>query len=543
LYSQPPTFVWAKQIKGTNDHNGKSVVTDIFDNIYITGDFEEKIFFETDSLNSLQNRDMFVAKYDAFGNLLWAKQGSGAESVAGRSIATDKNGNCIVLGDFGGIATFGSLNLISPDEYDIYIAKYDPSGNVLWAKKAGGMDRDEGNGICTDNVGNIIITGSFEGTAIFETFTLTSEEDDDMFVAKYDALGNLLWVKTGSGPYSDCGITVSSDNNNNIVVGGIFSKSISFDQTTLYDHYPYVADTRSYIVKYDPSGNVMWANKIVGEGHVTDYIVISCDKSNNVIFTGNFKGKINLDGTTLSSTDSYDFFVAKYDAFGSLLWAKKGGGEFFDFVTDVAVDENENISIVGSFQGIVNFNITTLICDEDNHLLFIAKYDPSGDILWAKQGIGSQMSQGTSVSFNMKGNSVVLGELRTQIALDNIILTNLSDNDDIFITILNDRLSGIKHNSKDIISNYCMVHNYPNPFNSWTIIEYRVPKTSLILVEVFNVNGQRLRKLVDNEKEAGVHKTIWDGLNEQGENVGSGIYIYKMQSEDHVMSKKMVLIQ
>ena len=120
---------------------------------------------------------------------------------------------------------------------DIFVVKYDANGNVLWAKSAGGTSHDIAYGISTDAGGNVLLTGDFYSPSIsFGTTTLTSASPgaSDVFVVKYDANGNVLWAKSAGGIFTDIGYDISTDASGNVLVTGYFnSPSISFGTTTL----------------------------------------------------------------------------------------------------------------------------------------------------------------------------------------------------------------------------------------------------------------------------------------------------------------------
>jgi hypothetical protein len=85
--------------------------------------------------------------------------------------------------------------------------------------------------------------------------------------------------------------------------------------------------------------------------------------------------------------------------------------------------------------------------------------------------------------------------------------------------------------------------NYPNPFNPQTSVEYSVPKRSHVLIEIYNITGQRVRTLVDGTVPPGTYRIVWDGKNAAGQSVASGVYLYRFQAGDHVDTKKMVLLK
>ncbi len=98
-------------------------------------------------------------------------------------------------------------------------------------------------------------------------------------------------------------------------------------------------------------------------------------------------------------------------------------------------------------------------------------------------------------------------------------------------------------NPKKLPTEWNLSQNDPNPFNPETIISYQIPKSSHVRVEVFNLIGQRIRTLVDEKKDLGTYQITWDGLDENGLSVGSGIYIYKMRADGFMAIKKMVLVR
>jgi hypothetical protein len=111
-----------------------------------------------------------------------------------------------------------------------------------------------------------------------------------------------------------------------------------------------------------------------------------------------------------------------------------------------------------------------------------------------------------------------------------------------------DELTSVSDNeSERIPKEFVLGQNYPNPFNPITVIEYGVPlfekKGSRVVVEIFNVRGNRVRTLVDEIKEAGMHRVLWDGKDQQGNPVTSGVYVYRIRAQNFISSKKMIFLK
>jgi hypothetical protein len=226
--------LWAKQAGSNGSSVGNSIAVDKIGNFYITGWFIGKAVFDSIQLTGY-GWDIFLAKYDPDGNCLWAKHsGSGSNTHhIGYGVSVDLNGASYITGRFQGNAIFDTIHLASYGNYDIFIAKYDPDGNCLWAKHSGGNSPDAGSGISVDINGNSYIIGTFAGSAIFETIQLTSYGSNDIFLAKYDPNGNCLWAKHSGGASSDAGNSISIDADGNSYITGYFTGSATFDTTVL----------------------------------------------------------------------------------------------------------------------------------------------------------------------------------------------------------------------------------------------------------------------------------------------------------------------
>jgi hypothetical protein len=116
----------------------------------------------------------------------WARSAGGTSNEVGEAIAVDAAGNVLVAGYFNGTLRLGAVNLVSGGLEDIFLAKYDPAGNLVWARRAGGVGYDEARGVAIDSSGNIYMTGLFQNTASFGAASVTSSGLSDIFVAKYD---------------------------------------------------------------------------------------------------------------------------------------------------------------------------------------------------------------------------------------------------------------------------------------------------------------------------------------------------------------------
>lgn len=346
------------------------------------------------SSTSLGVADIYITKSNSLGNVIWAKKAGGPGSDRALSAKADASGNIYITGFYYGTATFGSITLTSVSgTQDGFIAKLDPSGNFLWASSFGGSLAEWGNAITVDNLGNPIITGQFQGTTNFGGTSLTSLINPstsfssfDVFIAKYNSAGTLVFVKQGAGKFDDRGLDIITDNTNNIYVCGQFSDTIQFQ----FSH-PNTIMNASFVVKYNSTGNEVWFRKLAGVFSIAYSMAI--DNTNKIYVSGDFQGTLSYFGTGVTSTISglynYKAFLLKIDDSGSFLWGKSESSNSYVSSKRVAIDANQDPYIYGEFNCTLNEYSDAFGTGVFNSIgfgdLFITKYNNSGSRQWFKQ--------------------------------------------------------------------------------------------------------------------------------------------------------------
>ncbi len=103
--------------------------------------------------------------------------------------------------------------------------------------------------------------------------------------------------------------------------------------------------------------------------------------------------------------------------------------------------------------------------------------------------------------------------------------------------------TGVKDNQSNLPRSFTLFQNYPNPFNGSTIISYTLLRKSNVQLEVFNLLGEKVRRLIEKEQPAGAHRITWDGMDSMGNSLPSGVYLYRLKIGNESLVKKMVLIK
>ncbi len=356
----------------------------------------------------------------------WAKNPGGTGRDEGWAMAADGAGNIYVAGTFGLSADFNpggtGVPLNAVNVQDIFLAKYAPNGNCIWAKSMGGTGADYGLGVAVDGTGNVYVTGYFSNAdADFNpgtgTANLIHSGGVDAFIAKYDPNGNYLWAKSMGGSGADHGKAVAADDAGNVYVTGYFNGAADFNRGGSGGSRT-ATGVDAFLVKFDATGTFLWVNTIEGSSTEEGRGVAVDGTGNNVYVTGTSNSAaVNFNpGGTVNGAGNYDVFLAKYNAGGTYQWAKAMGGTNADNGQGVAVDGTGNVYVTG----IVRTTIVTTadfnpggtggtITTEGNNDVFLAKYDPSGIFQWVKNMGGSSVDNGYGISLDGTGNAYVTG--------------------------------------------------------------------------------------------------------------------------------------
>jgi hypothetical protein len=386
-------FLWAKTWGATI--NGYGVATDGSGNAYVTGCFTETVDFDpgtgVDERTSNGGEDIFLSKFDPSGNFLWAKTWGGSYyQDVGFGVASDSSGNAYITGSFLNAVDFDPGP--GEDWHDgngVFLSKLDSSGSFLWARTWGGSFDDEGHHVAMDGSANPYVTGSFVGTVDFDPGVVvdnhTSNGDVDVFLSKFDSSGDFLWAETWGGTYADTGRSVAVDGSGIAYVTGAFSEdTVDFDPGGGMDNHTSKGGIDIFLSKFDPSGDFLWAKTWGGSSDDEGYHV-AIDGSANPYVTGCFFGSVDFDpGSGVDSHISngdHDVFLGKFDSSGDFLWAVTWGGIYSDKGYGVAADDSGNAHVTGYFSDTVDFDPGSGV---DNHAsngsidIFLSRFLPDG---------------------------------------------------------------------------------------------------------------------------------------------------------------------
>ncbi|HYD20409.1 MAG TPA: T9SS type A sorting domain-containing protein [Flavipsychrobacter sp.] len=421
--AQAQYFSWAKGLFGDSFPGVTSIATDASGNIYIAGSHTDTIDVDPGAgvvnvISPFTTNQVYILKLDASGNFLWVKQLNAASSldqVTSSDIALDASGNIYVSGYFGGTVDFdpgAATSSLTGVNMDGFVLKLDNSGNFAYVHPMGGTGTDMARALCVDNQGNVMVTGTFEGTADFDptagVSNLVSLGMEDVFVVRYNNQGSFAWAKSRGSAGSEVSNTIITD-----AAGGIFGTTSSSDTLTVFrldgtgtftwvkqlfpgsasqmelrrlaldanggdiyatgyftsamDFDPSAGVTTLtptgmdlYMFKLYNSGNFAWAKKIDAGGIITNGNVIVHDM-NNVYLSASYSGTADLDPGTgvhnVTSTNAApDIFIAKFNSNGTFSSGGTLRGPIDDAVADIAVNTSGDLHLTGVFRDTTDFD-------------------------------------------------------------------------------------------------------------------------------------------------------------------------------------------
>lgn len=357
-YDNAGTLKWIRSAGGPGGDVANGIAVDAAHNSYVVGELEETVDFGSGIiLQAAGSNDVFLAKYSPEGNILWAKSWGTVENEKALSVAVSPSGDSYVTGYFASSITFGGTQLHSAGRREIFIVKVNTSGNIVWAKKAGGTGDDKAEGIALDKNENFYIVGSFTQSASFSGTTITNSGKNSAFVAKYNSGGSILWARAAG---ACCDTTqyrcVATDENDNVYVAGYFNATASFGT----NNFNSTGSADIVVAKYDDAGNLQWAKHAGGIGEDIAY-GIAVDKINHFVYvTGLVSAPGNFDSYAYTISGFKDIFVVAYDESGNVVWQKINGGGHRDIGSAIACDNHGSIYTTGLFNGTAFFDSFTI---------------------------------------------------------------------------------------------------------------------------------------------------------------------------------------
>lgn len=368
--------VWSKRFGDGQNQAPTSLAVDAQGNVFVSGGFTGQIDFGGGGLSGGTSISTFIAKLDSSGAHLWSKRFTGTASVYRSKLAADPSGSVLLMGDFRGTADLGAGNVTSKGEDDVFLIKLAGNGTVVWSKAFGTLDYDFSGGVAVDGAGSVFTTGSFVGTMVVGATTLASAGGTtDMFLIKFDTSGNVGWAKKfGDSSQAQRGVAISVDPLGNVYTAGRFAGTMNLggsDLITTGNEY-FLAKhngmgSHQWSLRAggdDPYGTEMFV-AVDAAGNVA---------AGGYFYTTIQFGGSPLVATPGTTDQTTDVFAASVDSAGGLRWQKRYGDSDYQSTTGVAVHPaSGDMVVIGGVAGAIDFGLGPLQASGSSGTAFVAR--------------------------------------------------------------------------------------------------------------------------------------------------------------------------
>ncbi|MDQ3943697.1 MAG: SBBP repeat-containing protein [Actinomycetota bacterium] len=313
----------------------------------------------------------------------WTRQFGTTNVDEALAVTIDRSGNSYVAGWTQGVLP----GQTSAGNLDAFVRKYDRAGTELWTRQFGSSDRDYLRGVVADADGNVYLAGETEGTLPGQV----PAGGRDAFLRKYDPAGTELWTRQFGGGGGDGGAGVALDAAGDAYIVGT-TRGAMPGQTPGGDY-------DAFVRRYDPAGNEIWTRQFGGiEGEGARSVAVG--PGGKLLIVGSTQGAF----PEQSNSGGFDAFITQYDIDGNALWMRQFGSAVNDFGVAVATDENGEVIVVGSTDGILLTKSTGGGTDA-----FVRRYDAAGTAMWTEQFGGKFTDSAMGVAMDPTGRVFVAG--------------------------------------------------------------------------------------------------------------------------------------
>lgn len=562
-YSSTGAHQWSQRYGGILSDTATDIVL-VEGDVVVTGGFSGSANFGGGNLVSAGVQDIFLARYSsATGAHQWSNRYGGTFNDYAYGVVAGSTGEVTIGGHFGDTANFGGGNLTSVGIFDVYLASYSSAGAHLWSQSFGSAGNEFSFGLAVGSAGELALTGSFTNTVNFGSGNLVSAGGSDAFIAVFESSGTPLWSRGFGGALPDVCAGATLDASGRALVTGYFQDAVDFGGGDLGS----AGGTDIFLAKYSPDAETPLITSIADIGndqgrkvqiHFNRSGVDDPDAATPVTQYVAFRRDDPAPAGTLAAPEPVapdDVQATGWTEVGSVLaFAETSYGMVVPTIADSTISQGQYYSVfyVRAATDIPNrfFDSSP---DSGYSLDNLAPGVPTGLVLATGQLEWDESTAADFDYFTVYGANVddfgaaAVVDYTVTPAMD----VTVSPYAFYFVTATD--FSGNESGAGKIATatavgdaprRYVLsISAHPNPFNPASKIRYTLPSHGRTIVTIFDVRGTRVASIVDAELAAGVYSERWDGTDERGVRVGSGVYFARVAHGGASRTYKLVLLK
>ena len=343
----------------------------------------------------------------------------GSKNESAQAVVNTSDGGYAVLGHTQSMD--GDVLNKSNESYDYWLLKFDANNQLQWQKTYGGSDDDRGVDLIQTSDNGFAVIGKSKSSDLEVS---ENAGFDDFWVSKLDSSGAIIWEYSFGFAGSDTPYSIIQTNDNGYLLSGVLDVSASNGQGDRKLILSRHAGGDFWVIKLNASGVKQWSNYYGGSFTDTAYDAIQTEDDGYIIIGSSDSDDVDI----TNNLGSYDFWILKISATGTLVWEKSFGGSEIDEAYGISQAADGNYLIVGDTRS------NDLDISQNNGAadLWIIKITPEGTLLWEKTLGGSSFDVGRSVSKTQDNGFLIAGSSRST---DGSLTSNKGQNDAWIIKI------------------------------------------------------------------------------------------------------------
>lgn len=304
------THVFSQGYGGTGFQSGRSIAVGAQQQIILLATVENTIDFGGGALASQGSTDIALAALGQDGSHAWSKIFGGATADTPSELAVhpgDAKGEITLTGGFTGTIDFGNGPMTGNGGNDVFLARIASDGSPIWSKSFGDIGEQSARAIATDASGNVLLAGAFLGNLDLGGGALSSMGSEDIFVAKFNAMGDHLWSKSFGDASQQVPRAIAVDTKGRVFITGSVAGSADFGGGPLTS----AGLTDAFLAEFDENGSPLFSRLYGNDDDQSGRDLAADPKGNAIVLGGFFRGEIDFTTAKLVSAGAFDLFAAK----------------------------------------------------------------------------------------------------------------------------------------------------------------------------------------------------------------------------------------